>query len=419
MRKKCITLLTLLVLCLSLFASTVHAADYRHNRLHAVPPIPKLVATYNGANGIGVKWQITTGAAQYVIYRKYNGKWAKLAEVGANNPSLQKSGNTLMYTDQTVKTKYGQGFIYSVAAKNSSGISNYNTAGLPAYRLVPPTIRSVKVTGDGEVMVTWNKVACQGYEVQYAPSTNTSNWIKARQVTATSQTISGLTQNTKYVFRIRCQKTNKDRGTTWSEYSPWASVRIENPRPAIASLYKKYMEKKPQSQYGKPYRFAVVDLDNNGIPELLDMHYWGSYWTINLVYINGVGAKKIYDIDGKKQILGPPVSIGGAGDGVSFSVSYFPGRNGLVFTTKGGGGFIEANSIFTIENNCVSPILYWDKGLDKNNNIIYHCGPEYYSETIYSSWSEVEKRIREAIGTSVSKKVTLHNNTAANRKKYL
>ena len=226
MKKRLISLITLVMICLAIQGLTAYAENYRQNRLHAIPAVPKLIATYNGAKGIGIKWQACEGAVYYVIYRKYNGKWSRLAEIAANDPLLQKSGNTLMYTDQTVRTQYGKGFIYSAAAGNSSGTSKYNTAGLPAYRLVPPAIKSVKVTGDGEVTVTWNKVACQGYEVQYTTAGNTSNWKKARQVAATSQKISGLKKNTKYVFRIRCQKTNKDRGTTWSEYSPWYSLKV-------------------------------------------------------------------------------------------------------------------------------------------------------------------------------------------------
>ena len=38
-----------------------------------------------------------------------------------------------------------------------------------------------------------------------------------------SATVNGLKKGSRYVFRIRCSKTNKDRGTFYSEYSPWMS----------------------------------------------------------------------------------------------------------------------------------------------------------------------------------------------------
>ena len=77
--------------------------------------------------------------------------------------------------------------------------------------------------------MTWNSVACQGYEVQYATEANAKagKWTKMPQTKKTTLTVSGLKKGTKYVFRIRCQKTNKDRGTTWSEYSPWGSVTVK------------------------------------------------------------------------------------------------------------------------------------------------------------------------------------------------
>ena len=133
-----------------------------------------------------------------------------------------------MYTDTSVKTKYGQGYIYSVSAVNSVGASKYNTLGLAAYRLVNPNISKVVANGSGKATVTWTKVACQGYEVQYATEANAKKdkWTKAKEVKygKTSQTISGLKKGQKYIFRIRCEKTNKDRGTTWSQYSAWKTV---------------------------------------------------------------------------------------------------------------------------------------------------------------------------------------------------
>ena len=39
-------------------------------------------------------------------------------------------------------------------------------------------------------------------------------------------TMAGFYKGT-YVFRIRCSKTNKDRGTFYSEYSPWLKVEVK------------------------------------------------------------------------------------------------------------------------------------------------------------------------------------------------
>ena len=134
-----------------------------------------------------------------------------------------------MYTDTSVKTKYGEGYIYSVTTWLLEEETLFDYKGLAAYRLINPKFTKVTAAGGGKVTLTWNSVACQGYEVQYATYSDAKagKWTKMPQTTKTNLTISGLKKGTKYVFRIRCQKTNKDRGTTWSEYSPWGSVTVK------------------------------------------------------------------------------------------------------------------------------------------------------------------------------------------------
>ena len=137
-----------------------------------------------------------------------------------------------MYTDQTVKTGYGKGYIYSVSAKVGSTVVDYDKAGVAIYRLNPPVLKTAKNSKAGQVVVTWKSVFGKtetngAYDLQYATEANAKagKWINAKKLpgfahNVTSATITGLKKGTKYVFRIRCSKTNKDRGTFYSEYSP-------------------------------------------------------------------------------------------------------------------------------------------------------------------------------------------------------
>ena len=193
-----------------------------------VPVAPKLVAIYNSAKGADIRWVPQNGVKTYYIMRKLNGVWSVAAAVSAS--SLTKEGGNYKYIDTSVALNYGQGYIYSVAvAKDSSGTPLYDKRGLPLYRLKQPTITSVTAKGNGVVEVKWTKENCQGYEVQYSDN-NGSNWKKAKEVTpgtVVSQKIDGLKKGTTYVFRIRCQKTNKDRGRTWSQYSAWKKCVVK------------------------------------------------------------------------------------------------------------------------------------------------------------------------------------------------
>ena len=199
----------------------------------------KLIAAYNGAHGVGVKWIKLSGATEYTIWQKYQGVWRSIKTVKPNDKSLQDSGNTLMYTDQTVKTGYGKGYIYSVSAKVGSTVVDYDKAGVAIYRLNPPTLKKATNPKAGQAKITWKgvfgKTETNGaYDLQYASEANAKagKWTNAKKLpgfahNVTSATVTGLKKGTKYIFRIRCSKTNKDRGTFYSEYSPWLSVQVK------------------------------------------------------------------------------------------------------------------------------------------------------------------------------------------------
>ena len=195
---------------------------------------PKLVAIYNSANGADIRWK-PDNASAYVIMRKENGVWKEIETVTAS--SLTKEGGNYKYIDTSIKGEafYGKGYIYSVAVKEGNNLI-YDTAGLPLYRLNQPKITSVSKTSNTSVTVTWNKETCDGYEVQYSTDSG-KTWTKTAEVTGTSAVISGLDlSKNEYIFRMRTERTNKDRGTTWSQYSDWAKVATVK-TPEIVTIY--------------------------------------------------------------------------------------------------------------------------------------------------------------------------------------
>ena len=209
-----------------------------YNNPPLMPPQPRLIAAYNGSKGIGIKFYKAAYATEYVIYRKFNGSWSPIKTIGAKSSELQASGDTLMYTDTTVASNYGKGYIYSVAAKNSTGTSSYDKVGKAIYRLKPPVLAKITNSAAGKATVQWKgvfgKTETNGnYDLQYAEYANGKagtfkSVIKqpGYKYNVLSTIVSGLKKGKTYVFRIRCSKTNKDRGTFYSEYSKWLSVKI-------------------------------------------------------------------------------------------------------------------------------------------------------------------------------------------------
>ncbi|MBR2802581.1 MAG: Ig-like domain-containing protein [Erysipelotrichaceae bacterium] len=195
---------------------------------------PKLVAIYNSAKGADIRWKPQAGVTTYYLMRKYNGVWSDVRPLPAS--SLTKDGSNYKYIDTEIAGNYGTGYIYSIAVM-SNGKLVYDTRGLPLYRLKQPTISSITSTAKGTVTLTWTKENCHGYEIQYS-SDNGSTWTKYPRIdsgTTVSQTIGGLDPGIRYAFRIRCQKTNKDRGTTWSQYSAWRSVTVSSGQSSSSS----------------------------------------------------------------------------------------------------------------------------------------------------------------------------------------
>ena len=199
---------------------------------------PKLIAAYNGAKGIGIKFYKESNATEYVIFQKFSGKWNQIMTISVNSPELQISENTVMYTDTSVAKLYGKGYIYSVAAKRGNVTTTYDTAGVAIYRLNPPTLLTAINSVAGTATVNWKgvfgKTETNGnYDLQYAVYANgkAGTFMSVTKLpgynnTTLSATVKGLKKGSTYVFRIRCSKTNKDRGTFYSEYSPWLSVKI-------------------------------------------------------------------------------------------------------------------------------------------------------------------------------------------------
>ena len=127
----------------------------------------------------------------------------------------------------------------SGSAKVGNTNVDYDKAGVAIYRLNPPTITKVTNSKAGTATVTWRSVFGRtetngAYDLQYATEADAKagRWTNAKKLpgyayNVNSVTVSGLKKGTKYIFRIRCSKTNKDRGTFYSEYSPWMSVTVK------------------------------------------------------------------------------------------------------------------------------------------------------------------------------------------------
>ncbi|MBR2801052.1 MAG: leucine-rich repeat protein [Erysipelotrichaceae bacterium] len=183
---------------------------------------PTLTAIYNSANGADIRWKPMNGVDEYTIMKKTGGVWAEVTTVKVS--SLVKDGGNYKYIDTTVKDDYGKGYIYSVAVRDSKGDPVYDTYGLPLYRLRAPTILTGVSPGPGDITLTWSKEECNLYEVEVSADGGKTWNITAKTPETKIEGTDAYASGKEYVFRMRCQKTNKSRGTTYSPWSAWKKV---------------------------------------------------------------------------------------------------------------------------------------------------------------------------------------------------
>ena len=168
---------------------------------------PKSVTHNNSLNGSQISWAPVANAEKYVIYRKADGNYEKIATINA--PA--DTSKTIYYTDGTAAK--GIIYTYGVASqvKDIIGIKRESRAYM---RLITPTVSSVTSEAKGEVTVKWGKLdQARGYQVRITkdPAFKTDvQTITVGGMNSVSKTVTGLESGKTYYVRVLCyQKTDR------------------------------------------------------------------------------------------------------------------------------------------------------------------------------------------------------------------
>ena len=143
-----------------------------------------------------VSWSKVDSANGYVLDIYKDGKWTEVARY--------KSNATLKYvaTGLTAGTQY-KFRIKSFAVNNSLTI--YSTYSSPVIAVTKPAqVTGFKITANGSnsVSLSWNKMNASGYVIQCLKN---NEWVTVGNIkdgTVTSYTVTGLTANSSYKFRM-------------------------------------------------------------------------------------------------------------------------------------------------------------------------------------------------------------------------
>jgi titin len=192
----------------------------------APAPPSNLIATSSGATVVNLTW--ADNASNELGYRiesktGANGTYAVVTTLGPNTTSATITSNL------TEGTQY----YFRVKAINAGGVSAYSNEASVSTVLVAPSSLTTQALSASQASLTWadNSATETGFKIERSPLTDTSfTEIGTVGANTTSFTDSGLSEATKYWYRVRAYNAN-----TTSAYSPEKAVTTLYSIPAAPS----------------------------------------------------------------------------------------------------------------------------------------------------------------------------------------
>lgn len=200
------------------------AGDYTGSAKRRFYIMPTKVSNFKSTSvtnsSVKLSWNTSSGSVSgYRIYRYKNGSWYSVKSVSSSATSATisslSSSTTYRFKIKPYKTTGGKTIygmasdVYVVATKPSS-----------------PSIKSL-TTKSKSLTVSWKKVTCTGYQVQYSTSSN-MNSCKSyyTSYSASSKKISSLKKGKRYYVRVRAYKEYTDSsGKKQRVYSNWSTKK--------------------------------------------------------------------------------------------------------------------------------------------------------------------------------------------------
>ena len=174
------------------------------------PDVPTAVAGVTGNTQVVVSWTAPAdnGGSAIIQYQvSYAPQGTDSYGTWSTATATQSSSATFTVTGLTNGTSYK----FKVAATNAAGDGSYSTSSsaVTAYTTPGAPTSVAGTAGEGEVALSWSAPASNGgnsitdYIIQYS-SNNGVSWTTFSDgtSTSTSETVTGLTNGTSYIFRI-------------------------------------------------------------------------------------------------------------------------------------------------------------------------------------------------------------------------
>lgn len=279
----------------------------------------KGVSVYNDQKGIKISWNATTGADEYIVYRKTTGSFSEIYRT--------TSSSTTSYTDTGVSN--GTTYIYTVRAANEAGKNiAYNRTDCKIKRVVAPSNLTVK-NNDGKIEVSWSKVSGATSYKLFRRTVNSngtkSDWASMGSAsTALKYTDKSVKKGTTYEYAVRAYSSGYYNGLystktivcmanpDFSVEATVTGVKISWSKVSGAAGYKVYRKVKGGSWVTvKNASASTTSYTDTSAPS-------GKYLYYTVKAINGSSASA-YDSRGINYLKTPEVSLKNTSSGVKVS----------------------------------------------------------------------------------------------------
>jgi fibronectin type 3 domain-containing protein len=190
---------------------------YLEDPLAVAPDQPTGLAAAPGNEQVALSWPAVAGATMYNVSRRDspNGNWTTIALGVPTNA----------YLDTGLVN--GKAYDYRVQAVNAGGISFYSDpeTAVPVYTGIPAVPQGLTASaGDGEVALSWAAASyADGYNVKRSTAQGGPYTTIAANVTGTTYTDTGVTNNTTYYYVVSAVNANGESADS-AEVSATPSV---------------------------------------------------------------------------------------------------------------------------------------------------------------------------------------------------
>ncbi|MEE1320738.1 MAG: fibronectin type III domain-containing protein [Acutalibacteraceae bacterium] len=216
--KKTLKALVLMTFCICMIMSSMVMAS----AIGKVTGAKATSVTYNSAT---LTWKKVSGADGYEVQQYKSKKWTTVKKI--------ESGSTVSYKVSKLTT--GTTYKYRVRAYDKRLLkTDYSAYVNITVKPLPAKVTGLKASSAGynSVKLSWSKVSgASGYVVQQYKS---KKWVDLKTVTSNSLTVTGLTTDTSYSFRVRAYRTVSKKKHYSASYS--STVKCTPKLPATSSV---------------------------------------------------------------------------------------------------------------------------------------------------------------------------------------